>query len=31
MEKGKTPEINGLPIEFYETNFNLIQNDLQQP
>ena len=29
MEKGKTPGIDGLPIELYETNFDLIQIDLQ--
>ena len=30
MEYGKTPAIDGLPIALYETNFELIQNDLQQ-
>ena len=30
MENGKAPGIDELPIEFYETNFELIQNDLQQ-
>ena len=30
MAKGKTPGIDGLPMEFYEMFFNLIQNGLQQ-
>ena len=30
MEPAKTPGIDGLPVEFYETNFELLKNDLQQ-
>ena len=30
MKNGKTSGIDGLPIEFYESNFELIQNNLQQ-
>lgn len=29
MEKGKNPGVDGLPKEFYETYFELLQNDLQ--
>lgn len=30
MENGKTPGIDGLLIEFYKTNFDFLQSDLQR-
>lgn len=30
MENGKSPGIDGLPIEFYKSQYELIKNDLLQ-
>ena len=30
MENGKSPGIDGIPIELYKENFHLLKNDLQE-